>query len=134
MLNSVIYIYFLIGFILPLGLTFLRPSAATTSPIFNPDKISTFPFFLIPILTSVLSAIFSFEILYTYDFSLHNLTTFRFRLWLPSAPVPPPEALTAFSSSAFSPSRRSFLPPPVPLLHYFCRLCARTTLPPLRLG
>ena len=74
------------------------------------------------------------QLIYTYDFSLHNLTTFLFRLWLPSAPAPPPEASTAFSSSAFSPSRRSFLPPPVPLLHYFCRLCARTTLPPLRLG
>jgi len=75
------------------------------------------------------------QLIYTYGFSPHNLTTFRFRLWLPSAPAPPPEASTAVFSSAFSPSRRSFLPPPVPLLHYsFCRLCARTTLPPLRLG
>ena len=74
------------------------------------------------------------QLIYTYGFSPHNLTTFRFRLWLPSAPAPPPEASTAVFSSAFSPSRRSFLPPPVPLLHYFCRVCARTTLPPLRLG
>ena len=36
--------------------------------------------------------------------SPHNLTTFRFRHWLPSAPAPPPEASSDFSSSAFSPS------------------------------
>ena len=59
------------------------------------------------------------QLIYTYGFSPHNLTTFRFRLWLPSAPALPPEASTAVFSSAFSPSRRSFLPPPVPLLHYF---------------
>jgi hypothetical protein len=58
------------------------------------------------------------QLMYTYGFSPHNLTTFRFRLWRPSAPAPPPEASTAVFSSAFSPSRRSFLPPPVPLLHY----------------
>ena len=78
------------------------------------------------------------QLIYTYGFSPHNLTTFRFRLWLPSAPASPPEASTAIFSSAFLPSRRSFLLPPVPLLHYFffffCRVCARTTLPPLRLG
>ena len=59
------------------------------------------------------------QLIYTYGSSPHNLTTFRFRHWLPSAPAPPPEASFAFSSSAFSPSRRSFLPPPVPLLYYF---------------
>ena len=59
------------------------------------------------------------QLIYTYGFSPHNLTTFRFRLWLPSAPALPPEASTAVFSSAFLPSRRSFLPPPVPLLHYF---------------
>ena len=35
------------------------------------------------------------QLIYTYGFSPHNLTTFRFRLWLPSAPAPPPEASTA---------------------------------------
>ena len=77
------------------------------------------------------------QLIYTYGFSPHNLTTFRFRLWLPSAPASPPEASTAIFSSAFLPSRRSLLLPPVPLLHYFFfffRVCARTTLPPLRLG
>ena len=75
------------------------------------------------------------QLIYTYGSSPHNLTTFRFRHWLSSAPPPPASgASSAFSSSAFSTSRRSFLPPPVPLLHYFSRLCARTTLPPLRLG
>ena len=59
------------------------------------------------------------QLIYTYGFSPHNLTTFRFRLWLPSAPASPPEASTAIFSSAFLPSRRSFLLPPVPLLHYF---------------
>jgi hypothetical protein len=72
------------------------------------------------------------QLIYTYGSSPHDLTTFRFRHWLSSTPTPPPEASSAFSSSAFSTSRRSFLPPPVPLLHYFSRLCARTTLP--RLG
>ncbi len=37
------------------------------------------------------------QLIYTYGFSPHNLTTFRFRLWLPSAPAPPPEASSAFS-------------------------------------
>jgi hypothetical protein len=59
------------------------------------------------------------QLIYTYGFSPHNLTTFRFRLWLPSAPASPPEASTAIFSSAFLPSRRSFLLPPVPLLHYY---------------
>ena len=61
------------------------------------------------------------QLIYTYGSSPHNLTTFRFRHWLSSAPTPPPAsgASSAFSSSAFSTSRRSFLPPPVPLLHYF---------------
>ena len=78
------------------------------------------------------------QLIYTYGSSPHNLTTFHFRLWLPSAPASPPEASTAIFSSAFLPSRRSLLLPPVPLLHYyyffFFRVCARTTLPPLRLG
>ena len=30
-----------------------------------------------------------------YGSSPHNLTTFHFRLWLPSAPAPPPETSTA---------------------------------------
>ena len=60
------------------------------------------------------------QLIYTYGSSPHNLTTFRFRHWLSSAPPPPASgASSAFSSSAFSTSRRSFLPPPVPLLHYF---------------
>ena len=32
------------------------------------------------------------QLIYTYGSSPHNLTTFRFRHWLPSAPAPPPEA------------------------------------------
>ena len=54
------------GLIFPLGLTFLSPSATMVSPGINPEITSTFPLFLNPILISVLFAVLSFDILYTY--------------------------------------------------------------------
>ena len=42
MLSSVINIYFVIGFIFPLGLTFFKPSATIISPTLNPEIISIF--------------------------------------------------------------------------------------------
>ena len=40
MLNSVINIYLLIGFIFPRGLTFFNPSATIISPLVKPEVIS----------------------------------------------------------------------------------------------
>ena len=53
MLNSVINIYLLIGFIFPRGLTFFNPSAAIISPSVKPEIISIFLLLLRPVLTSV---------------------------------------------------------------------------------
>ena len=65
-LTSVIYIvYFFIGFILPIGMTFFKPSATIKSPSIKPEIISTFPLFLDLNLISLLFAILSLDTLYT---------------------------------------------------------------------
>tara|TARA_B100001059_G_scaffold51793_1_gene45444 strand:+ start:270 stop:479 length:210 start_codon:yes stop_codon:yes gene_type:complete len=51
---------YLIGFILPLGLVFFRPSATTVSPFLRPAVTSTIPCFLKPISISVFFTVFSF--------------------------------------------------------------------------
>ena len=63
MLNSVINIYLLIGFIFPRGLTFFNPSATIISPLVKPDVISILLLVLSPVYTSVLLATFSSVIL-----------------------------------------------------------------------
>jgi hypothetical protein len=55
---------YFIGFILPLGLVFFRPSATTVSPFLRPAVTSTIPCFLKPISISFFLTIFYLSTVY----------------------------------------------------------------------